>query len=87
MYIIKTHYEATEKNPNFAGEVHDWYSGKGGEILAGRDQYPTAYSIREHGYKTLAAARRGLKAAQDAAKWETGYGYWVVTPEIVEAYC
>jgi hypothetical protein len=87
MYIIKTHYEATENNPNFAGETQDWYSGKGGKILADRDKFPYSYFIREDGYKTLAAARRGLKAAQELAESETAHGYWIVTAEIVEAFC
>lgn len=84
MYIIKTHYEATEANKNFAGEIHDWYSGKGGERLGAKDTFPCAWEIAKYGYKALAPARRGLQAAQSMAEWETGHGYWVVTAEILE---
>ena len=84
MYIIKIHYEATKDNPNFAGEIHDWYTGKGGEHLSAKDEFPTTYFIQNYGYKTLAAARRGLKAAKELADWETKKGYWIVTVEIIK---
>jgi hypothetical protein len=83
MYIIKTHYEATESNPNFVGE-HDWYEGKGGVIIGERNELPKTWEINEYGYKTHAGALRGLKAAKERAEHETGYGYWVATADIVE---
>ena len=84
MYIIKQHYEATKANHNFAGEIHDWYSGREGKSLSARDEFPTTYFIQTYGYKTFAAARRGLKAAQELADWETAKGYWIVTVEILK---
>lgn len=82
-YIIKKHYEATETNKNFAGEVHDWYEGKAGHILS-KDKMPTEYFINEHGYTTKAAAKRGFNAAVKMAKWETDLGHWNVTVSLIE---
>lgn len=84
MYIIKTHYEATEKNTNFAGDIHDWYSGKGGFIIGSKNVFPSEHQIECCGYSTLAAAKRGLKAAQETAEWETKNGWWRVAAELVE---
>ena len=83
MFIIKKHYEATENNPNFAGEVKDYYEGKSGHTL-GHNDFPRDWEINSYGYKTYAAAMRGLKAAIESADWETKQGYWNVTAELVE---
>lgn len=84
MYIIKAHYEATESNKNRAGEIHDWYTGKGGFVIGGEDRMPDAREIRQYGYSTLAAASRALKAARENAAWETGLGHWIVSAELIE---
>ena len=84
MYIIKQHYEATEKNTNFAGIIRDYYSGKGGFIIGIENEFPNKHQIECCGYSTLAAAKRGLKAAHECAEWETKNGWWVVTAELVE---
>lgn len=82
MYIIKRHYEATENNPNFAGEIKDYYTGKAGEILS-TDTLPAQWKIEEYGYKTEAGAKRGLAKAQEMAEWETEHGYWNVSVSLV----
>lgn len=84
MFIIKKHYEATETNKNFAGEIRDYYEGKAGHII-GCNNFPTNWEITTWGYKTLAAAKKGLKVAKDLAEWETECGHWNVTVELVEA--
>lgn len=81
MYIIKKHYEATDSNPNFAGEVKDYYEGKSGHQLI---QPLVRWEIEEYGYKTIAAAARGLKAVQGLCDWETSKGFWKVSAELVE---
>lgn len=83
MYIIKKHYEATEKNTNFASDVRDYYLGKG-QHLIGRNTFPTAWEINTFGYRTKAAAMKGLKSATELANSETRDGWWVVTAELVE---
>lgn len=83
MYIIKTHYEATANNPNFAGETRDYYYGKARHLI-GSDNFPTNFSIKNYGYATLSAAKRGLKKAIELANWETEKGYWSVTVDLVE---
>lgn len=83
MYIIKKHYEATENNPNFAGVIKDYYEGKAGHLI-GSNGFPTDWEINEYGYKTLSAAKRGLKKVVELANWETEKGYWTVTAELVE---
>jgi hypothetical protein len=83
MYIIKKHYEATENNPNFAGVIKDYYEGKAGHLI-GSNGFTTDWEINEYGYKTLSAAKRGLKKAVELANWETEKGYWTVTAELVE---
>lgn len=87
MYIIKKHYEATESNQNFAGQVHEWCCGKGGELIAAQDTFPTAYTINEYGYKTLTSAKRGLAAAKRLADWESSHGHWIISVEIVKVDC
>lgn len=81
-YIIKNHYEATEANTNFAGDIHDWYTGVGGTIIGNKNKFPSEWEIENYGYKTFAAAKRGLKAAQETAEFETKYGFWNVTVEM-----
>lgn len=83
-YIIKKHYEATETNKNFAGEVKDFYQGKGGHAIGSQNRFPVKFEIDFYAYTTLAAAKRGLKSATDMAKWETGLGHWNVTVSLVE---
>ena len=83
MYIIKYHYEATEKNTNFAGDIHDAYTGKGGNVLSIR-RFPNECQIEFFGYPTLAGAKRGLRCAQENAEWETKNGWWNVTAELVK---
>ena len=82
MYIIKIHYEATATNPNFVGN-HDWYEGKGGTIIGDRNEFPKTWEIAKYGYKTYAAAMRGLKAAKERAVAETAFGFWIATAELV----
>lgn len=84
MYIIKKHYEATDINKNFAGDVRDYYEGKRGHLLSQHDQFPSEWNIREYGYKTLAAAKKGLKVVQELCEWEEQKGYWKVSAEIIE---
>lgn len=84
MYIIKQHYEATEANKNFAGKITDYYTGKGGTIFS-ENKLPYKTAVDWYGYKTLAAAKRGLKAAQESAEWETACGYWIVSVSLIEA--
>lgn len=84
MYIIKTHYEATEKNRNFAGDIQDWYTGKGGWVMGDKNVFPSDWQIEHGGYPTLAGAKRGLKAAQNSAEWEMQQGFWKVSVELVE---
>lgn len=82
MFIIKKHYEATENNPNFAGEVKDYYEGRAGELLSS-GEFPSKWQIEEYGYKTLAGAKRGLAKAQELTEWETSRGFWKVSVSIV----
>jgi hypothetical protein len=86
MFIIKKHYVATEANPNFAGEQRTYYEGKAGQLLGDLyGTYPRNWEINEYGYKTYAAAMRGLKAVLDLANWEMGHGKWTITAEVIEA--
>lgn len=83
MYIIKKHYEATESNLKFAGDVKDWYEGQNGFLIGGNG-FPTKSEINAFGYNTLAGAKRGLKKAEELAKWETEKGHWKVTVELIK---
>lgn len=82
-YIIKQHYEATEKNTNFAGEVIDYYTGKGHTAI-GKNAMPIPYYIENYGFSTKAAAMRALKSVAEGAKWESSRGFWNVTCSLVE---
>lgn len=83
MYIIKKHYEATESNPNFAGEVKDFYEGKAGRLI-GSNSFPTKGEIDAYGYGSLAAAKKGLARANEYAEWENKMGHWNVSVELIE---
>ena len=82
MFIIKKHYEATENNPNYAGEIKDYYEGRAGEVLSS-GEFPNKWLIEEYGYKTLSGARRGLASAKELAEWETSHGFWNVSVSLV----
>ena len=84
MYVIKTVYEATEKNDNFKGETQTWYSGRK-ETNLSRDTFPTQGQVDEFGYKNLSGAMRGLKAAQETADWCNARGFWKVSVSLVRA--
>lgn len=83
MFIIKKHYEATENNPNYAGEIKDYYEGAGGETLSS-NFLPSKWQIETYGYKTMVGAQRGLAKARELAEWETSHGFWNVTVSLVE---
>lgn len=83
MFIIKTHYEATETNENFKGKITNYYSGKRGRLLS-ENELPAKWLINEYGYSTLHGAKRGLKTASDLAEWETNEGHWNVSVELIE---
>ena len=82
MYIIHRHYEATEANNNFRGQTQDWYCGKSGQSFG--HEIPSAYWLKEFGYKTKASATRGLKAYLEYDESENKYGFWTVKSELVE---
>lgn len=83
-YVIKKHYEATETNLNFKGEIRDYFEGRGGELLAS-DCFPTEGQVEAFGYCTLAGAKMALRKAQELAEWETSHGHWTVTASLVQA--
>lgn len=83
MYIIKKHYEATETNLNHAGVIIDYYEGRGGHILS-KNQLPSQWEAQEYGYKTLASAKRGLRAVQELCDSEAAWGHWRVSAELVQ---
>lgn len=83
MYIIKIHYVATDVNPNFRGEVHDWYEGKGTTPLT-KNELPPEWMINEYGYKTLASAKKGLQVAERCCENENKYGFWTSTAELIQ---
>ena len=53
MFIIKTHYVATEANKNFAGEEQTWYSGKKGHTLS-KNEMPAQLG---HGSRNISPIR------------------------------
>lgn len=67
-YIIKKHYEATEDNNEFKGQVHDYYEGKAETLIGGEDKFPASWEIDTYAYTTLQGAKRGLKKAQELAE-------------------
>lgn len=83
MYIIKKHYEATENNPRFAGNIIDYFYGKGSHLL-GINALPESWKTESYAFSTLAAAKRALKSAEELCAWESSQGYWTATAELVE---
>lgn len=81
-YLIQTDYK---KLGDFPGEDHSWWSGSraaGGGMT--RDPADIVRLARHYGYRTKAAACRGLKAEQDNNQWEASLGHWFPTAHIIE---
>lgn len=78
-YLIHTHYEATEANPNFAGETRDYYIGKGGKV----NDKLYSWVISNEGYDKMCHASRMLKIHQGYNKDEESRGYWKISSEII----
>lgn len=86
MFIIKKNYVGTKENPNFAGEKRTYYEGKAGHLLGDlKGTFPSDWEINEHGYKTYAAALKGLKKVLEINDWEMEMGMWKITSEVIEA--
>ena len=81
-YLIRTDYE---KLGDFPGENHSWWLGSrasGGGMT--RNPSDVERIAREYGYRTKAAASRGLKAEKESNVWEAALGHWLPTARIVE---
>ena len=84
-YAIKTTYTATESNLNFKGETQIWHTGKQSMPLCNKDEEPRwGWLLGEYGFKTIAAATKGLNARKELAESEERYGAWKVQVEVVE---
>lgn len=83
-YIIKVTAIATSDNPNFAGEVHTCYYGKGQSLIKDHaellDELWFKYRVEEYGYK------RKYDAVKASKFWDNTYDakYWDYDTEIVE---
>lgn len=77
MYLIKVTYKAKDTNPNFKGETHIYYVGKGNKSI--ENKYLSQWWTEEYGYKRECDARRSweMKHQEDEL-------YWYKTCEIVE---
>lgn len=84
MFIINKHYEATESNPNFKEAIKDFYYGKGGHTIGRENEFPCLWEIENYGYKTLAAAKKALNAAQELCDWENERGFWRVSVSLLQ---
>lgn len=82
-YIIKKHYEATESNENFKGEIFDYYLGINNSLLS-ENEMPAEWKIEKYGFTTLAGAKAGMRHAQSLADWEVVGGNWNVTVELIQ---
>lgn len=63
MYIIKKHYEATENNPNFAGNIMDYFYGKGSHLL-GINTPPKSWEIESYAQPQISAGRELLRSRE-----------------------
>lgn len=84
-YLIKKEYEATDKNVAFAGQRQTWIHGKGDtscQIISGMKIGD--YFINNYAYSRLCDAKRALNNCNKSAEWETSYGWWKVSCEIME---
>lgn len=88
-YVIRTVSTATEDNPNFAGEVHTWWYGKGDTYLAFKVKNAKAWhnefnyldeqNIAEYGYARKCDAVRSY-----AYKHPENTRFWTTRAEIIE---
>ena len=83
VYIYKKHYEATENNPYFAGDIIDYYYGKKENLLS-VNAMPIQYFIDNYAYKTKAAICKAMKTEHELVEWENEKGFWKVSIEIIE---
>lgn len=80
-YLVKEVSTGTPENPNFAGEVHTSWNGKGGEFCTETGwvfKNTFDHFIREYGYNSEAAARRNWSYRNPE-----NTKYWSSTVEIV----
>lgn len=88
-WIIKVHSVAKKDNPSFAGEVRDYYYGKGEELLHRIEQTNLKVEelnpllIKDYGFIRKSGASRALNVYRD---WRNGYPekYWDETQELIE---
>lgn len=76
-YLVKSTSTATDENPNFKGEVHVYYYGKG-DTLCGASEitglFPLcSYMIEEYGYSRACDAKRcwSFNNPQNDKFWKT----------------
>ena len=84
-YLIKTTYDATEKNETHYGKENahqEYYLSKGGRSSNQIDWY-----VLEKAYTRLCDAERVLKTQLEWAKREMETGYWIRKEEIIEVEC
>lgn len=82
-YIIKVTATATSDNPNFAGEVHTYYFGKGQSLISDKVELVDAlskYLPTEYGYKRRCDAVKAAKFWNDTL----GDKHWGYETEIIE---
>ena len=79
-YLVESISTATDRNENFAGDVHLYYHGKGDELLYADtpDKYIntnklTPYFVREYGYKRPCDAKRCFSYThpENSKYWKT----------------
>ena len=79
-YLIESISTATERNENFAGEVHTYIYGKGDELMLMETpdghcnvNHLTPYFVREYGYKRECDAKRNFSYThpEDSKYWKT----------------
>lgn len=83
--IIKN-YEATNSNPNFAGDRQKWMCGKRDYCVEFNKNYVKAFA-KEHGFSTKAALAKALKKEQELVDFENSYGYWKISLSTIEVNC
>lgn len=81
-YIIHSVSRATKDNPNFAGDVHETYHGKGDKLIGSYGSHAerfwavqevTNYRLCEYGYDRLCDAKRNwsYRNPENDKYWQT----------------
>ena len=76
-YVVKVTYTAKDSNPNFAGQVNTYISGKDCKMI--EEKYAVQWWVENYGYSRRCDANRNWQMKNQGEEL-----YWIKSCEVVE---